>query len=172
MNKMTKPAIVMRVYLLCPVPEDQKPINEYIDLKENFFLKWTSFETKKYFSRLFALYGSLFFLFSFFQGSQWMKNPIEALFSTLFLSSFFLFILLVFAFIRWKDVKKRFNQARLFYEEASWFDGQIWEKPFFIIKNDKLISTQKIDPIMQRLKGNIWSSGFFAILFFFGFEFA
>jgi hypothetical protein len=162
----------MKIFLLCPIPEDQKPINEYIDLKENFLLRWTSFEPKKYFSRLLGMYSFFCFLFSFVQGPQWTKNPVEAMLSTLFFSSFFLFMTLVFVFIRWKDVKKRFHQARLFYEEASWFDGQIWEKPFFLIKNDKLISTQKIDPILERLLFGIWSSGFLTIFFFLGFEFA
>ncbi len=25
----------IKIFLLCPIPEDQKPINEYIDFKEN-----------------------------------------------------------------------------------------------------------------------------------------
>ena len=52
---------------------------------------------------------------------------------------------------RWKQNQKRFNQTRLFYEEGSWYDGQFWEKPLSLVKNDKLISTQKIEPILQRL---------------------
>jgi len=53
---------------------------------------------------------------------------------------FFLLIIL----IRWITINQKFQNSRLIYEEASWYDGQIWEKPFFLIKNDKLISTQKI----------------------------
>tara|TARA_B110000503_G_C6796818_1_gene269452 strand:+ start:170 stop:373 length:204 start_codon:yes stop_codon:yes gene_type:complete len=52
-------------------------------------------------------------------------------------------------------VNKRLTQSRVFYEEASWFDGKIWEKPFFLIKNDKLLSSQKIQPILKRLFGTI-----------------
>ena len=52
---------------------------------------------------------------------------------------------------RWKQNQTRFNQTRLFYEEGSWYDGQYWEKPLSLVKNDKLISTQKIEPILQRL---------------------
>jgi hypothetical protein len=59
-------------------------------------------------------------------------------------------------YFRWKDIQLHFNKSRVFYEEASWFDGQIWEKPFFLIKNDKLISTQKIQPILQRLLITLW----------------
>lgn len=52
---------------------------------------------------------------------------------------------------RWENIKQRFIKSRLFYEEASWFDGQIWEKPAYILRNDKLIANQKIQPIIQRL---------------------
>jgi hypothetical protein len=76
-----------------------------------------------------------------------------------------------FFFLRWKEMKKRFNQARLFYEESSWFDGQIWEKPFFLIKNDQLIATQKIEPILKRLQKTLFYSSFLNILFFLLFSF-
>ena len=78
-----------------------------------------------------------------------------------------LHLLLIIIFYRWKQVEKDFNQPRIFYEEASWYDGQIWEKPFSILKNDKLISTQKIKPILQRISRTIFilSSFFFSFLF-------
>jgi hypothetical protein len=60
-----------------------------------------------------------------------------------------MFFLLV-NFARWKQVEIRLSKSRLFYEEASWYDGQIWENLFYF-KNDKLLSTQKIQPILQRI---------------------
>jgi hypothetical protein len=60
-----------------------------------------------------------------------------------------MFLLLV-NFARWKQVEIRLSKSRLFYEEASWYDGQIWENLFYF-KNDKLLSTQKIQPILQRI---------------------
>jgi hypothetical protein len=60
-------------------------------------------------------------------------------------------------FARWKQIEKEFNEPRLFYEEASWYDGQVWEKPFSILKNDKLISTQKIKPILERISRTIFT---------------
>jgi hypothetical protein len=61
----------------------------------------------------------------------------------------------------------KFKQsAFLFYEEASWYDGQIWEKPFFLIKNDKLISTQKIEPILEEIIKSFFLSLSFLFLVF------
>ena len=79
-----------------------------------------------------------------------------------------LFFLILLIFSRWKQIEKDFNEPRLFYEEASWYDGQIWEKPFSILKNDKLISTQKIKPILERISRTIftllsWNLGLFLL---------
>lgn len=161
----------IKIFLLCPIPEDQKPINEYIDLKENPLFNWTAFETKKYKTKLLSIYIYFCLFIAIFQLNLWKKNILHAAFISLGIGSSCLLFYLGFIFIRWKDIKKRFTEARLFYEEASWFDGQIWEKPFFLVKNDKLICTQKIEPILQRLIKEI--SNFICLtLFFLGcFEF-
>ena len=36
----------IKIFLLCPVPEDQKPINVYIGLKENVLTNWTTLSKK------------------------------------------------------------------------------------------------------------------------------
>jgi hypothetical protein len=95
-----KPTInSIKIYLLCPIPDEQKPITEYINLK------------------------------------KYLNQP--------FLSFFFL--------LRWKDIEKRLNDPCVIYEEASWYDGQIWDKPFSIIKNDRLLSTQIIQPFLKKM---------------------
>jgi hypothetical protein len=48
-----------------------------------------------------------------------------------------LYVFIVVNFARWKQVEIRLSKSRLFYEEASWYDGQIWENLFYF-KNDKL----------------------------------
>jgi hypothetical protein len=77
-------------------------------------------------------------------------------FVNLVISFNFFFFLIFINYIRWKQVQKRFSNSRLFYEEASWYDGQIWEKPFSIIKNDRLVSSQKILPVLKRLIGTLF----------------
>jgi len=67
------------------------------------------------------------------------------------LSFLSIFFYLSFILFRWITINTKFQTPRIIYEEASWYDGQIWEKPFFLIKNDKLLSSQKINPIIQRL---------------------
>ena len=76
-----------------------------------------------------------------------------------------LLILYLVVIWRWNEVKKRLNQARLFYEEASWYDGQIWEKPFIILKNDRLLVSQKLNPVLRRLTSTLISLIYLDILF-------
>ena len=86
----------------------------------------------------------------------------EILFNTLVIIQFFLLVIL----IRWITINEKFQNSRLIYEEASWYDGQIWEKPFFLIKNDKLISTQKIEPILEEIIKSFFLSLSFLFLVF------
>ena len=139
----------IKIFLLCPIPDDQKPINEYINLKENDFTNLMLLSKKNYFSKIF-----INFLIGFV-----LATPLTFLFnvnSQLFLyNSFYSTSFLILNFFinlsRWSQLLKRFRSSRLFYEEGSWYDGQYWEKPLEIIKNDKLLTSQKIKPILKRI---------------------
>jgi hypothetical protein len=149
----------IKIFLLCPVPEDQKPINAYIGLKENQLTNWTTLSKKNYEKKLLSFFSFFFLFVSFLRISSFPDNRylLEWLLVNFFISLNLLFFLILLVFSRWKQIERDFNEPRLFYEEASWYDGQIWEKPFSILKNDKLISTQKIKPILQRISRTIFS---------------
>ena len=128
----------IKIFLLCPIPEDQKPINEYIGLKNNsFFNRITS---------LYEISGRKMFFFLVLGGLFLVVLTNQVLF---FFNLWFFFLLIIF--FRWNQLKKRFEKAHLFYEEASWYDGQFWEKPFFILKNDRFVSTQQIQPFLEKM---------------------
>jgi hypothetical protein len=159
--------VIIKIFFLCPVPNDQKPINEYIDLKENPLTNWISISKKKYklkISSLLFLFLFLVFLFSstFYQIYQKdiLKWVISSFFVTFSFFSFFLFLNLV----NWVELNKRLKTPQLLYEEGSWYDGKIWKKPFSLMKNEKLISVQKIEPIIQRLKNSIFITLFFTLV--------
>ena len=140
----------LKLILLCPVPEDQKPISEYIGLKENPLTNWTTLSTKNYNAKHFSLFGTVFTILSAltFQEREFLGDWIL---SNLLISINVILVLYIVIIWRWNEIKKRLNQARLFYEEASWYDGQIWEKPFIILKNDRLLVSQKLEPVLRRL---------------------
>lgn len=144
----------IKIFLLCPIPEDQKPINEFITLKNNEFFIWINAITEISKTKIFGivLFLSLFFTFSNQNILLW--NFLFKMFVLFF--NFSLFFLVVIAFT-WIQVKNRFQKSRLFYEEASWYDGQLWEKPFPILKNDRLIITQQISPFLETIGTKIFS---------------
>lgn len=155
--------INIKTFLLCPVPDDQKPINEYLNLKQNKFLNWGNLNTNKNKKFLATLFLTFFSFFSIGQLNLLsFSNFLEILFNTLVIIQFFLLVIL----IRWITINQKFQHSRLIYEEASWYDGQIWEKPFFLIKNDKLISTQKIEPILEEIIKSFFLSLSFLFLVF------
>ena len=153
----------LKLILLCPVPEDQKPISEYIGLKENPLTNWTTLSTKNYNAKLFSFFTSVFILLSIltFQDREFLGDWVL---SNLVISLNTILTLYLVIIWRWNEVKKRLNQARLFYEEASWYDGQIWEKPFIILKNDRLLVSQKLEPVLRRLTNTLVSLVYLDIL--------
>ena len=144
----------LKLILLCPVPEDQKPITEYIGLKENSLTNWTTLSSSNYSAKSFSFFYFIFIGLSVltFQEREFLGDWIV---SNIFITLNILILLYSVVIWRWNEVKKRLNKSRLFYEEASWYDGQVWEKPFVILKNDRLLVTQKIDPVLCRLTNTL-----------------
>jgi hypothetical protein len=140
----------IKIFLLCPIPENQKPITEYKILKDNVVHNWffrkfhkTKFEKWLPFFLCYLIFFSLnfsvtnnlsFFIFHIFV----LTNNIFA----------FIFLIL---FVRWKQLFNRFYEAESYYEESSWFDGTLWKKPWFILKTDRLIAKKKIQLILNQL---------------------
>lgn len=142
----------IKIFLLCPIPEDQKPINEYISLKENNLTNWITLVKRKYIGTLAQLFFTFFLIcLTFtFGGIQSVNQLFETIQQTSLISLTILNLLLIYILSNWKQVDTRFNTSRLIYEEGSWYASEIWEKPISLIKNDKLISTQILQPILLR----------------------
>ena len=149
----------IKIFLLCPIPEGQKPINDYIHFKDNFLTNLIYFKDKtsyiKFYSFLFLSFLS-FFTFSTFSSTV-LNNTLRSF----FLTNFFFLLFYLFTYLKWKNLENRFKESRIIYEEGSWYDSQIWEKPFLLIKNEKLIASQKILPFLQQLFFNIFLFLFF-----------
>jgi hypothetical protein len=111
----------------CSLPDEEKPINNYISLKENSFFHSINL------LNLFNL--NWFFIFFFFTLFHFTK-----------IFFFICFIIIFFLFIELFKIYKNLISSYIIYEESSWFDIEIWEKPFFLIRKDKLLSIQKIYP--------------------------
>jgi len=140
----------IKIFLLCPIPENQKPITEYKILKDNaihcwFFRKLHKTQFEKWLPFL------LSYLLLFCLNFSFTTNLVFFLFHIFVLTiNIFTFIFLIL-FVRWKQLFNRFYEAESYYEESSWFDGTLWKKPWFILKTDRLIAQKKIKAILNQL---------------------
>jgi len=140
-------------FLVCPIPEDQKPFQAYLLLKESWLLRWTTFSTFHYQKRLFLLSLLFVFFISFFNFPFSQENAywVERVVSNFLASFLFLLFLLLICYFRWKEIEKKFLEPILPYEEGSWYTSQQWKKPLLIQAKDQQICKQKVTPILQRL---------------------
>jgi len=161
----------IKIFLLCPIPEEQKPINEYIALKENNLTNWITLPKKQYLISVVRGFFTLFLIcLTFtFETVESINQLLTTIQKTTFFTLLSLFFVVIYVISNWKQVDSRFNTSRLIYEEGSWYTSEIWEKPISLIKNDKLISTQIIQPILSR---NISFLGLVGFLIFCSFNFS
>jgi hypothetical protein len=124
----------LKTLKLCSVPDDQKIINEYIKLKKNNNLKWLNVSVLSFFLLFLITYVFFNFYFEF-----------------IFLLGNLYFCFFFYILISWINLSKNLNNSFILYEESSWFDVTLWEKPFYLIKNDRLLNTQRIFSIKKRL---------------------
>jgi len=136
----------------CPVPKDQQPTNEFIELSKSRIFSWP--KSKK--SLLFILlkfWAGTFFIFVFISsGSVYFETSLAKYILLSFFSS--LSIPLLFSirlFLGWNHIFKRLTSEKVEYEESGWYDGQIWIKPVNLKEKESLIALLEVKPILKNL---------------------
>jgi Conserved in the green lineage and diatoms 27 len=139
--------------LSCPVPKEQRPINEYMELVQSNFFNWpilneSSFRDKivKAFSTCFII--SLPISSLFFNGKL---LPLKLLLVNSTLSTFLLFLIIFRLLLGWNYIKQRLYNPTIFYEESGWYDGRIWVKSKNILVQDRLIRAYQVLPAIKKL---------------------
>ncbi len=140
--------------LICPVPKEQLPINEYKEFSNSWFF---SLALNKR-ANLFKLTFNSWLLFIPFisvlcEGSyQLSQKPIQFLFIVFLFS----FIVPLFIFLRqligWQYIYRRLLTREVVYEETDWHDGQRWIKPLEMSDKDILIAIHQVFPIINFIK--------------------
>lgn len=136
---------------ICPVPQDQRPINEYLTLKNTFGFSWTTQSKLDYYKDSIKIYFTIFTLLIFSlknEGNSW-KNVLE---NSVFCDSFILFLFYTRIYLGWSYIYTRLMQATVAYEESGWYDGQIWVKTPETLIQDKLTGQYEVKPILSKLK--------------------
>lgn len=150
---------------ICPVPKEQRPLNEYQKIKESHNFTWCIKGKDVYVKSLFYMFISSFILSSLLL--------IVSSFSFTNIKYFFIYSLIgaiismIFLCLRlylgWNYIYNRLMEATVPYEESGWYDGQIWIKPPEVLIQDRLIGTYEIYPGLSRLHLTLI---FLSVLFF------
>jgi len=146
-----------KVNFICPVPQEQRPINEYKKVKDSVSFFWSTEDFRSYCQNIFKVtFISLFLNFFLVLAST---NEGFNLYGAFLYSLIFTSLILIFICLRtylgWKYIYDRLVQATVAYEESGWYDGQVWVKTPEILMQDKLAGTYKVLPLLNRLKNTV-----------------
>lgn len=137
----------------CPVPPEQRPLNEYQALKESWFFGWVTLTRWQYITKLIWVWAGAWVVTGPVAAASFapMKYPGYFLLSSAAGAGFLLGLAVLRLYLGWYYVRDRLYNQIIVYEESGWYDGQSWTKPPEILTQDRLIVTHQIKPIFQRL---------------------
>ncbi len=136
----------------CPVPKDQQPTNEFIELSKSKIFTWP--KSKKSFSFILLKFWIVtFFIFVVISsGSVYFETSILKYILLSFFSSLSLpFLFSIRLYLGWNHIFKRLTSEIVEYEESGWYDGQIWIKPLKLKEKESLIASLEVKPILKNL---------------------
>ncbi len=136
----------------CPVPKDQQPTNEFIELSKSKIFTWP--KSKKSFSFiLIKFWMATFFIFVVISsGSTYFEtSTLKYILLSFFTSLSLPFLFSIRLYLGWNHIFKRLTSEKVEYEESGWYDGQIWIKPLKLKEKESLIALLEVKPILKNL---------------------
>ena len=136
----------------CPVPKDQQPTNEFIELSKSKIFSYPK-SKKSFISILLKFWIGTFILFiaissgSVYFESYTLRYILLSLFSSLSLP----FLFSIRLYLGWNHIFKRLTSEKVEYEESGWYDGKIWIKPVKLKEKESLIALLEVKPILKNL---------------------
>ena len=140
--------------VLCPVPLQQRPLNEFNNIRNSWIISWPLLDKRIFYRKLlhsWILITPISLIISY--GSSYLKNNIFDLTLISLTASLMLPILLLSRqWLSWVYIYKRLNSEKIEYEESGWYDGQTWEKPIDWRAKDLLVAQHQVKPVLNHLK--------------------
>ena len=136
----------------CPVPRDQQPTNEFIELSKSLVFSWP--KTKKSLIQILVKFwvGSFVLFLLISSGSVYFKTSLlKYMLLSLFSSLSIPLLITIRLYLGWNHVFKRLTSERIEYEESGWYDGQVWIKPLVLKEKESLIASVEVKPILKNL---------------------
>ena len=136
----------------CPVPKEQQPTNEFIELSKSRIFSWPK-SIKSLTLVLIKFWTGAFVLFLIISsGSVYFKTSLLRYTLLSFFGSLSIPLLIsIRLYLGWNHVFKRLTSEKVEYEESGWYDGQVWEKPLVLKERESLIASIEVKPILKNL---------------------
>ena len=136
----------------CPVPKEQQPTNEFLELSNSkvFALAKTN---KKFSIILISIWFVTFLIFLVISSGStfFITNIFKYVFLSFFGSLSVPLLITIRLFLGWSHIYKRLTSEVIEYEESGWYDGQIWIKPIELKEKESLIAFIEVKPILTNL---------------------
>jgi len=136
----------------CPVPREQQPTNEFIELSKSKIFSWP--KTKKSLILILIKFwvGTFVLFLVISSGSIYFKTSLFKYVLLSFFSSLSIPLLIsIRLYLGWNHIFKRLTSEKVEYEESGWYDGQVWEKPVVLKEKESLIASIEVKPILKNL---------------------
>ena len=136
----------------CPVPIEQQPTNEFIELSKSRIFSWPK-TIKSLILIMIKFWVGAFVLFLVISsGSVYFKTSLLKYILLSFFSSLSIPLLIsIRLYLGWNHIFKRLTSEKVEYEESGWYDGQVWEKPLVLREKEILIASIEVKPILRNL---------------------
>ena len=136
----------------CPVPKEQQPTNEFIELSKSKIFTWPKSKKSFIFILLKFWIGTFFIFVVISSGSVYFETSTLRYILLSFFSSLSLpFLFSLRLYLGWNHIFKRLTSEKVEYEESGWYDGQIWIKPVKLKEKESLIALLEVKPILKNL---------------------
>ena len=136
----------------CPVPKEQQPTNEFIELSKSVIFSWP--KTKKSLILVLIKFwvGAFILFIVISSGSIYFKTSLLKYITLSFFCSLSIPLLIsIRLYLGWNHVFKRLTSEKVEYEESGWYDGQVWIKPLVLKEKESLIASIEVKPILKNL---------------------
>ncbi|MGF1494881.1 MAG: CGLD27 family protein [Microcoleaceae cyanobacterium] len=150
---------------ICPVPLEQRPVNEYMELREAWLFSWVTLDWGPYLKKLVWVWVLSWIVCGPLAAASF--SPREHLLQFLLAagggSSFVLTLFVIRLHLGWTYVQSRLKSPTVFYEESGWYDGQTWVKTPEFLAQDQLILSYQVQPLLQRLQKTLCGLALFLV---------
>ncbi|MFM2172686.1 MAG: hypothetical protein RLZZ54_613 [Cyanobacteriota bacterium] len=140
--------------VVCPVPREQRPLEQYKELQASWFFVWPHNGTRGLANpliRAWLIVLPLTMLVA--SGSVPLRHNLPRLVIAGAVAGLVLpLLLLVRQWLGWTNLQRRLMATAVEYEESGWYDGQVWEKPVAWRQQDLLVANHEVKPVLWRLQ--------------------